>query len=125
MDEIEQFFATEERNRLEADSKVQETQILHPGDYGFMSRYGIRIYFEILDEAETILRGRTVEELEEEELEELRCSVYQEPHMKFYRLTRSFSKVCPRGELGDIHLSMVTGKLTKDEFEAARKTGWL
>lgn len=41
-----------------------------------------------------------------------------------YRFTRSFSCVCPEGELGDVHVSTVGRLVTREEFEAAKKAGW-
>jgi hypothetical protein len=128
--DIDDFFKSENEAREAADSQVSQVspeQHLQAGDFCVRAAYGIRIYSEILDAAQSLLKDRDPADLDEEELAEIEDtrSSYQEPHMRFYRFTRSFSKACPRGELGDIHLSTVGRKLTQAEFETARKSGWV
>jgi len=126
MTDIDDMFEQEEANRLVADSLVLKDQILQPGDYCVRVARGINIYSEILDAAECMLAGRNSADIDEEELEEINDTraTYAEPHMRFYRFTKSYSKACPHGELGDIHLATVARKLSREEFETARKLGW-
>jgi len=124
--DIDDFFKAEAEAREVADSQVRPEQNLQPGDFCIRETHGIRIYSEILDAAQHLLRGRQEADLDEEEraeIEDTRSS-YQDPHMRHYRFTRSFSRMCPRGELGDIHLATVGRKLTREEFEKARFAGW-
>jgi hypothetical protein len=123
---IDDLFAAEEAARQRADSTVQGHQDLAPGDFFVRECEGIRIYGEILDAATHLLKGRVVLDLDDEEIEEYNdaMDLYQAQHMRFYRFTRSFSRVCPKGELGDIHLSSVGCKITAEEFQAARDAGW-
>jgi hypothetical protein len=125
MDTLDDFIEAETNARLEADSHVKPEQILQSGDYCMRVSHGFSIYSEILDAAEMTRRGRSLSDLDEEEQDEYQSilELYNEPHMKLYRFTRSFSSVCPGGELGDIHLSTVR-KISKEEFEKAREEGW-
>jgi hypothetical protein len=125
-DDLDAFFAQEAQARQQADGNVHTQQILQPGDFFVRQFSGLTIYGEILDAATHLLQGRSVVDLEDEELEEYNDTMdtYQAEHMRFYRFTRSFSQVCPRGELGDIHLSTVTRKITAEEFQAAKAAGW-
>jgi hypothetical protein len=123
---VDDLLAEEEQNRLAADENVRPEQLLEAGDFFLRLAHGIRIYGKILDVGEFYLDGRTVDALDEDEREEYDEEVaqYKQPHMRFYRFTKCYSQACPSGELGDIHLSTVTRKLTAGEFEAAKKTSW-
>jgi hypothetical protein len=125
--DFDDFLAQEALARGEADSRVKEAQILGVGDYFLREAHGIRIYGEILDAAALLLNGREEADLDEDELAEYKDTQesYKEPGLRFYRFTRCFSHMCPRGEMSDIHLSTVTRKLTQEEFLAAKKAGWL
>ena len=125
-DPISEFFAIEERAQAAANARVKPEQIVEPGEFCVGESHGIRIYSEILDAAAMTLDGRDLASLDEDERAEYDSvrETYADPGMKFYRFTRSYSVVCPRGELGDRHLSTVSRKLTKVEFETARKAGW-
>ena len=123
---IDDLFAEEAANRQAADENVKPHQILNAGDHFLREAHGFKIYGEVLDVRTSILAGRDEAELDDDEREELddEARVYAEPHMQFYRFTKSYSVICPRGELGDIHLSTVEKKITVEEFEAAKKRGW-
>ena len=126
MDDLEDFFKAEAEAQEAANGRVRPEQNLQPGDFCVREKFGIRIYSEILDAAQHLLGGRDEATLDEEDradIEDTRNS-YQEHCMRFYRFTRSFSRACPRGELGDIHLATVGRKITREEFEMAQKTGW-
>jgi hypothetical protein len=49
---------------------------------------------------------------------------YREPHLKHYRFCRCFSVACPEGELGDVHVSTVACRISREEFELARASEW-
>lgn len=40
------------------------------------------------------------------------------------RLVRAWSKDCPEGEIGTLHVAAVWHKLTRDQFELAAVSGW-
>jgi hypothetical protein len=125
---IDDLIAQEEANLRAADENVKPHQILEIGDYYVRRAHGFMIYGKILDVAEYVLDGRQrVEDLDAEEREDYNDAVglYSEPHMKFYRFAKSYSALCVAGELGDIHLSTVEKKITAEEFETAKKRGWL
>jgi hypothetical protein len=123
---IDDLFAAEALNRQAADENVKPDQILAKGEFFLREAHGFQIYGEILDVGDLLLDGRNLADLDEDEREEYdeEAAVYAQPHMKFYRFTKSHSKLCPHGELGDIHLSTVTRKLTRQEFQAAKTRGW-
>jgi hypothetical protein len=125
-DPIAEFFAIEERAQAAANARVKPEQIVEVGEYCVGVSEGIRIYSEILDAAAMLLAGRDLNSLDEDERAEYDSvrETYADPGMKFYRFTRSYSVACVSGELGDRHLSTVSRKLTKAEFEAARQAGW-
>jgi hypothetical protein len=124
-DDIEAFFGREAKAQDVANANVKI--ILQPGDfYAMATEHGFTVYGEILDAAKQYLGDRRVEDLEEDEIDEYDgiLDSYAQPHMRYYRFTRSFSKACPKGELGDVHLAAVTRQITKDEFETARQAEW-
>lgn len=104
-------------NREHADAQVTDWQTtLQPGDHFYYESHGLPIVGVILPPG-----GKTEAELavmDPEDAAELReeASTYAMPHMKNYRFTRSYSEVCPDGELGDIHVSSVRRKITEAEF---------
>lgn len=124
---IMEFFEAEDRNRKAADANVNpEQSALKPGDFFVRHAYGITIYGEIIDPVTLSLNGRRIEDLTEEEQEEIRDirELYNDETMKNYRFTRSYSSVCPDGELGDIHISTVSRTISREEFLSAQKKGW-
>jgi hypothetical protein len=42
-----------------------------------------------------------------------------------YVYARCYSTLCPEGEFGDTHITMIQSKIPKDLFELARVNGWL
>lgn len=61
------------------------------------------------------------EEMEDEYKYE--ANLYLEPHMKHYRFSRTYSVLCPDGELGDVHVSTLT-RIPSSVFETARTLKW-
>ena len=101
-DDLEELFAHMRRDQENADSQVQDWQAsVKPGEYVCRKGPGFLIYSEILYDAEP-----------------------REPTLRNYRFTRSYSIACPSGELGDIHVSTIERKLSKEDFQAARENGW-
>jgi len=47
--------------------------------------------------------------------EVLEC--YDDPWLKHYRFCRCYSAACPRGELGDVHVSVIERFISREEFE--------
>lgn len=95
---------------------------LKPGDLFVRSAGGVAIYCEVLDPALPVDKGQH----SQEDLDELKESAawYNEPHMKAFRFCRAFSVYCPRGELGDVHVSTASAKITPEHFESAKARGW-
>lgn len=81
--------------------------------------HGAIIYGEILDPVEEERKAGS----DEEEVEYQR-QLRAEPHMKNYRFTRSYSILCPDGELGDVHVVRMNFFLTGEEFNRAREQRW-
>lgn len=126
MDDIEDFFQQETLNRLAADQKVSPEQLVQPGDYCVHECADFLIYSEILDAAQHQLRGRSVSSLDAEELAEYQETKesYECETMRHYRFTRSYSECCTYGELGDLHISTILRKISRQEFEQAKAKGW-
>ena len=100
-DSFEEMIEALEKAVEEADARVQDWQrSIRVGDYFVRSTpYGFPIYCEVLGE-------------------------YEEEHLKNFRFCRCYSIVCPDGELGDVHISTAERKITKEEFEEAKRRGW-
>jgi hypothetical protein len=77
-----------------ADDKVQEWQakIKKRDCFWQETEYGFNIYGEVREDA------------------------YNEEHLIYYRFCKCYSSACPEGEMGDIHLSVISGILTREEF---------
>jgi len=57
------------------------------------------------------------------------CEVLSYPdelpeNFRHYRLTRSYSSLCPLGELRHLHVSTIEKVITTDEFREFKKRGW-
>ena len=121
-DSDEEMWAQLWANMKAADANVgPEANLYKPGDFfaRLMPEIGMIVYGEILDSVEqTRACGGTDEEVEWEQ--EMRA----DPAMQHYRFTRSYSEVCPKGELGDQHVSVISTTLTAEEFERARSLEW-
>jgi len=78
-----------------ADDNTKEWQkAIKKGDCFWQeTEYGFNIYGEVLKNA------------------------YREKHLKNYRLCKCYSEACPEGEMGDVHMSVIGGLLTREEFE--------
>lgn len=78
-----------------ADSRVQEWQkAIKKGDCFWQGTdYGFNIYGKVLKNA------------------------YREEHLRNYRFCKCFSEACPEGEMGDVHVSSISGILSREEFE--------
>jgi hypothetical protein len=44
-------------------------------------------------------------------------NAYREKHLRNYRFCKCYSEACPEGELGDVHVCVIGGLLTREEFE--------
>lgn len=101
-DNLDDMFEQMRKDQEEADSCVQSWQAaIKPGDYVARSGPGFLIYSEILKDPEL-----------------------REPGLEHYRFTRSYSVVCPKGELGDIHVSMIEQNLSEEDFQKIKERGW-
>ena len=49
---------------------------------------------------------------------------YAEARLQHYRFCRCYSVVCPEGELGDVHVSTVLCRISRQFFEQMRAAGW-
>jgi len=78
----------------EADERVKQWQAEIKKDDCFWqdTEYGFQVYGEVLENA------------------------YRERHLKNYRFCRCYSEACPEGELGDVHVCVIGGLLTREEF---------
>jgi hypothetical protein len=86
----------------EADEQVKPWQAeIKKGDYYMQkTKYGFNIYGEVLKNA------------------------YRQKNLRYYRFVKAYSLACSDGEMGDVHLSVITKIISKEQFEEARKNGW-
>lgn len=125
---LEDFFAQEAADQATALEKVQPFQrALKPGDFFVREQQDFVIYGEILDPTppaidEEGLDAETLEEMRAEHAFEVKLR--NQPHMAAYRFSKCFSRICPTGEMGDIHISPVVKVISKESFEQARRAGW-
>ena len=50
---------------------------------------------------------------------------YAEARLRHYRFCRCYSSACPEGELGDVHVSTVLCRISRESFEQMRAAGWV
>lgn len=121
-----EMMEAEELARKKADSYVQPWQekgragdilVSNPG-------YGFPVFHEILDNEKIVGDNlkKYGDDYEEEGIYIL--DLYRESHMKHFRFCCNYSVVVPEGELGDIHLSIVIGKITRELFDEIRDNGF-
>lgn len=111
IDDLDAFFKKVAEDRDEADAQVKPWQAeMKVGDH----------FVRIVDMGEPIVIYGVLEDSPYEEDQEH----YSEPHMKHFRLTKCFSIMCPEGEFGDTHVSVMQKKLSPTQFELAREMGW-
>ena len=115
-------------NRRTADSNIQDWQReIKPGDFVVrVYSEDLLIFGEILDIIEIEKQYYDLDD--EEQAEEFS---FTEEHYReggnwhgSYRFGRFYSIMCPEGELGDIHLSTIFGKIPHEVFEACMEKGW-
>ena len=127
-DDVEDFFAAEEKARVEADARVQPYQAaVKVGDFVVRAACGMIIYGEVLDpcKSEEPEEGLSPEDLEEIRAEmEVERQSWAQPEMKNYRFSRCYSQACPEGELGDFHVSSVLCVIPPVAFKEAQRQGW-
>ncbi len=94
-DSVEEMMEAIEEARIAADEQVKDFQkAIKTGDHFLqLTEYGFWIYGEVLEE-------------------------YKEERMKHYRFCKCYSEVCPAGELGDVHVSVISGQISKEAFTA-------
>ena len=78
-----------------ADENTQEWQkAIKKGDCFWQeTEYGFNIYGKVLKNA------------------------YRKKHLRNYRFCKCYSEACQEGELGDVHVSVISGILSREEFE--------
>lgn len=107
---FEDMMASLESARTTADGRVTPTQSgIVPGDFVVIDHGDLQVFAHILPPdfgSGSLEDSMTCMEL------------YSQPHMRNYRFTRAYSVMCPEGELGDIHVSTVAYKISKQEFDA-------
>lgn len=91
------------RDMDEADKRVKpwQTRIKEDDYFVRSSRLGFPIYGQVLSEEERRPRG-----------------------LQHYRLCRCYSVACPKGEMGDVHVSVIDALITTEDFEEAKSRGW-
>lgn len=113
-DSLEDMFAFMQRDQ-EIAARAQKT---HPikvddlkhGDY----------FFSVRPDLDVVILGHVIETTEYEEDNES----IQENRKRGYVFSKCYSPLCVEGELGDIHVTNVSGKLSEAEFLTAKTNGF-
>lgn len=97
-DSFEEMMDDLQANMKAADARTQEWQKqIKVGDcFRQSTPYGFDIYGEVLEG-------------------------YEEEHLQNYRFCYCFSVACPEGEKGDVHVSVISEVITREEFEEIKK----
>jgi hypothetical protein len=105
-DSLEEMFAALDEARIAADGRVKPWQSeIKPGCFFVqLTDLGITIYGEILDPGDD--------------------EYYKTPDGKYYRFCKAYSVACIEGEMGDVHVSVISGIISKSLFEDIRMKGW-
>jgi hypothetical protein len=128
MDDLDAYFS----NLAEAERKANEVSTFKGSDFSDGDCFvredtEVPIYGVVVDEV-SITSGKIPEDEEEyeawkEEKEELQAE-HDDSRARGYIFGRCYSKWCPNGELGSTHVSRITKKITRAEFEQAKVRGW-
>jgi len=103
---FEEMMEDLQKRMKEADARVKPTQAsIKAGQYFINFRHGpeLPIFGEVLDPNEPL---------------------YEEPHMKHYRLTKAYSAACEWGEMGDTHVSDMHAIIDKELFQYYKEHNW-
>lgn len=100
-DSIDALFKALNKAMIGADSRVKSWQkAIIPGDFFLQhTEYGFDIFGKVL-------KMHLVKRLEN------------------YIIGHCYSIACPNGEIGDVHISVISAIIDKDQFEQAREDGW-
>jgi len=124
---FEEMMEAERKAREEADARVTaEQKKYRPGDIVVSdSGYGFPIFHEILDNEKMVKENlqRYGEEYEDEGIYILDTYCFN-PEPWHYRFARNYSEACPEGELGDFHISVGLGKISREYFEELKAKGF-
>jgi len=123
---FEEMMDAERKAREAADAKVLPWQLkARSGDILVSMPYeDLAVFHELLDNEKIVKKNlwKYGDSYEEEGIYTL--DIYNEPHMRNYRFCRNYSEVVPDGELGDIHLSIAIGKVSKEVFNELKEKGF-
>ena len=126
-DSDEEMWEHEAKARKLADERVNPWHLkVRAGDILVSDPgYGFPIFHEVLDNEKIVGDNfkKYGDDYEDEGVYILDTYCFN-PEPWNYRFCRSYSEVCPNGELGDIHLSIALGKIPRDIFEDIRDNGY-
>jgi hypothetical protein len=124
---FEEMMEAEREARKAADARVTPQQRRYrPGDIVVSdSGYGFPIFHEILDNEKIVKENleRYGEEYEEEGMYILDTYCFN-PQPWNYRFANNYSEACPYGELGDFHVSVGLGKISREKFKELKARGF-
>lgn len=120
---FEDLIKGERNNRIKADKFVQPWQR--------ELKYGDCVIRKVNERSEIVIIGELIDPVEterkcyddpendpenDEEFIEMKKYYVSEEYLNSYRFGKFYSIFCPRGELGDVHISTITQKITREEF---------
>ena len=121
---FDEMMEAERKAREAADARVQPWQLKSKAGEILVSDpgYGFAIFHEILDNEKLVSEGfkKYGDDFEEEGISTLDTYCFS-PKPCNYRFCNNYSVVCPYGELGDMHLSIAVGKITKKDFDELKE----
>lgn len=82
---------------------IKVDQLRHGDHFAYVHHSGVPIFGEVIESTE----------YEEDSARE-----------NGFIFGRCYSELCPNGELGDTHVTHITHKVSKEDFERARANGW-
>ena len=117
----------ERKAREKADARVQPWHYkLRAGDIAVSLPYpDLPVFHELLDNELLVKKNfeRYGSDYESEAVYVLDLYCFN-PEPWNYRFCRNYSEVVPDGELGDVHLSILLGKVTREDFEKYRRNNF-
>lgn len=123
-DNVEELLADIAKARQAADAAdaavgPESAQFKEGGHYARFHPSGLIVYGEIRDPIQ-----EDIDDGADEAEVEYQRRLWARPDMKYYLYTKSYSKVVPEGEYGNVHVSAMDVPLTKEEFELAKELEW-
>lgn len=111
----------EAENEANSRSESWQKEVTY-GDYFIRMWGGLTIYGHILTKEEFV-KGESALGADKAEID-FEWSMIENSYRRGYRYGWCYSQMEPQGEPGSTHISAMDRKISKEEFEEAKKLGW-